>query len=445
MAHAGLQFDPHAARFAAVPLRSYALRCQACSARFEDDGLVLKCPGEHAPALLTSVYSNPRFYRDFRSDGIYRYKNWLPIVRMLSGSGRTVTYRSHKLATVIGVANLWIAFNGYWPEKGAFLRTATFKELEAYSVLSRVPELDGRILVLASAGNTAAAFAIACSRNRIPCLIVIPASALNRMQFEGELERCVKIVCLDEPADYSDAIELADRISRHKEFLPEGGVKNIGRRDGIGTTLLNATETIGQIPSFYFQAVGSGTGGIAAFEAARRLICDGQFGQGYPRLMLSQNAPFAPMYETWNSGSRELAEIDAQSSKEQIRAIVAGVLSNRKPCFSTVGGVYDALRQTRGEMLAAENSEALAAADLFEQCEGIDIDPAAGVALASLIRMAQAGRFAPDDIVLLHVTGGGWRRHCADHKLIPARPALRVAGDECHSDAALAKALNLFG
>jgi len=36
--------------------------------------------------------------------------------------------------------------------------------------------------------------------------------------------------------------------------------------------------TIGRIPDFYFQAIGSGTGAIAAWEANLRFLADGRFG-----------------------------------------------------------------------------------------------------------------------------------------------------------------------
>ena len=50
-------------------------------------------------------------------------------------------------------------------------------------------------------------------------------------------------------------------------FIAEGGAKNVARRDGMGTTVLSAVTTIGEIPDAYFQAVGSGTGAIAIFLA----------------------------------------------------------------------------------------------------------------------------------------------------------------------------------
>src|SRR6185369_14132258 len=161
--------------------RHYRLKCQDCEASLVDNGLILECPNEHSPALLISDYNGAGLTFDSEAEGLYRYRRWLPIVRELKGAGRTVTYRSERLSRITELPHLWIAFNGYWPERGAALETATFKELEAYSVLARLTREQPGILVVASAGNTAAAFASACSKNKIACLIIIPESGLHRL------------------------------------------------------------------------------------------------------------------------------------------------------------------------------------------------------------------------------------------------------------------------
>ena len=79
-------------------------------------------------------------------------------------------------------------------------------------------------------------------------------------------------------------------------MVSEGGARNIARRDGMGTVMLDAALTIGKMPDHYFQAVGSGTGGISVWEAAIRLRADGRFGQKIPKLQLAQNLPFVPMF-----------------------------------------------------------------------------------------------------------------------------------------------------
>src|ERR1051326_1993455 len=148
--------------------KHYKLKCRVCESLFEDDGLRLACPHAHAPSLLSTQYSSRSFEPDDSAPGIYRYHRWLPGSHRLQMTTGSITYQSQKLNAVLDLPNLWIAFSGYWPERGARLETATFKELEVCGVLSRMPTNGMRALVVASAGNTAAAFARACSENEIP-------------------------------------------------------------------------------------------------------------------------------------------------------------------------------------------------------------------------------------------------------------------------------------
>lgn len=424
--------------------RHYRLKCQICNRSYEDDSFLLECSDVHAPTLLVTDYENRRFEPDGNAEGIYRYRRWLPIVRTLKCPGRTVTYQSEKLCRLTGLPNLWIAFNGYWPEKEAWLETATFKELEAYSVLARIPKKQNGILVVASAGNTAAAFARACSLNSIPCLIIVPEGGLKRMQSTAPFDPSVKIVSLTGDTDYGDAITLAERISKLDGFFPEGGVKNVARRDGLATTMLSAVETIGRMPDYYFQAVGSGTGGIAVHEAAKRLVEDGRYGQIPPRLMLSQNLPFVPIYLSWKSGRRELIGINSDDGRKQIQQIAASVLSNRKPPYSITGGVFDALNEARGDMFAADNSETLCASHLFEETEEIDIDPASAVAFATLRKAARYTQMERDAVILLHITGGGWHRQKSDKNLKPVPSDLQLNEREILTDHAVERTIRLF-
>jgi cysteate synthase len=424
--------------------RHYVLRCPVCGTIIEDEGVVLRCPEPHEPALLQADYQAATFRPDDTLPGIFRYRDWLPAGRTLPGGGRTVVYHSKALNRTAGLSNLWVAFNGYWPERGGALDTTTFKELEAWAVMSRLSEDQDGVMVVASAGNTAAAFASACSRNRVPCLIVLPEAGLPNLQFDERLDPCVKIVSLVGFTDYADAITLANRVSRLEGFFAEGGVANVARRAGLGTTLLSAVEQMGKLPDYYFQAVGSGAGGIGVHEAARLLLRDGRFGDKFPRLMLSQNLPFVPLYNSWTAGRRDLVTIDADDGRRQIQQIAAHVLSNRQPPYSIRGGVFDVLTESGGQMLAADNLETLPRLKLFEELEGIDIDPASAVAFATLLKAARSGLLEHDATVLLNVTGGGRIRRQTERKLIPARPALQLDQAEILLEETPAKVASLF-
>jgi cysteate synthase len=405
---------------------------------------VLRCPRPHEPALLIAEYHDRSFRPDPHTDGIFRYRSWLPTVRMSPRIAGTIVYQSPQVNRLAGLSNLWIAFNGYWPERGAFLETTTFKELEAWTVLARLPEQLDDVMVIASAGNTAAAFARACSISRVPCLIIVPEVGLASLQFSEPLDSCVKIVSLVGFTDYSDAIAVANRVAQLDGFFPEGGVANVARRAGLGTTMFAAVDTVGRLPDYYFQAVGSGAGGIGVHEAARLLLGDGRYGDSFPRLMLSQNLPFVPLYTSWTAGRRDLVTIDPDDGRRQIRQIAAHVLSNRQPPYSIRGGVFDVLTESGGEMLAADNLETLPRMQLFEELEGIDIDPASAVAFATLLKVARSGLLKPDAVVLLNVTGGGRHRRHRDGGLIPARPALQLDQQEIHLDGTPERIANLF-
>jgi cysteate synthase len=422
----------------------YQLRCPGCGLVRDDDGSLLICPEVHSPALLTSTYSSRTLEINPNEQGIYRYQCWLPHTNRLENAPRSIVYRSEQLGPALNLTNLWIAFSGYWPERGAELETASFKELEVGGVLSRMRRDGFRALVVASAGNTAAAFARACSENDVPCLIVIPSSGLEKMRFATPLRKCVKLICLTGSASYSDAIALAEQISRQDGFVYEGGVKNVGRRDGMATVMYSAVESIGKLPDYYFQAIGSGAGAIAAHEAAKRLIQDSRFGLIPPRLMLAQNVPFTPIYDSWRRGRREPADVDPSTARILAEKIVARVLTNRQPPYAIRGGMYDVLRQSHGEMFAVENEEVLRASKMFENCEGVDIDPAAAVAVAALAMAAKTGQVKSEENILLHITGGGLKKRMAKGTLYPAQPDLELSLEALTNAAALETICGFF-
>ncbi|MDD2538229.1 MAG: cysteate synthase [Bacteroidales bacterium] len=402
---------------------AYVLQNFSTGRTFQDTGWLLSDPLDETPSLIRAVYKKKRLDCEDPDRGLYRFADWLPVNRILKGSAAPVTYRSRGLASYLGLENLYITFNGYWPEKGALMRTCSFKETEAFSVCAHIPEGEKRTMVVASAGNTARAFARVCSENGIPLLLFVPYDNLDTLWFDKPLDPCVQLLCSPPGSDYFDAIEMSNRFCEDAaRYFAEGGAKNIARRDGMGTTVLSAATTIGRIPDYYFQAVGSGTGVIAAWEANKRLIEDGRFGDTLMRLIPSQNAPFLPIYEAWNNTGRVMHVMEASDARKKSASIRARVLSNRKPPYGIPGGLYDALVDTGGYMDYATNQELERAMALFEELEGIDIDPAAGVATASLVNNVKGGKVDRSSVVMLNITGGGEARFKKENEIFYLKP-----------------------
>lgn len=391
---------------------------------FPDKGWTLEAPGEIDPTLIRAVYENRQL--EVREDlpGLYRFSQWLPIRRILQGSSAPVTYRSEGLAAALGLNELWITFSGWWPARDARMSTCSFKETEAFSVCGRMQDSGDKVLVVASAGNTARAFAKVCSDNRIPLLLCVPEDNLDALWFDSPVNECVKLICSARGSDYFDAIHISNVVSSLEGFMAEGGAKNVARRDGMGTTVLSAVTTIGKIPGCYFQAIGSGTGAIAAWEANLRFLSDGRYGNNKMKLMVSQNEPFIPIYDAWKAGSRAMLPIDDNLARKQVEKIDAKVLSNRKPPYPPAGGLFDALTDTGGDVLTADNFQAREASKLFLETEGIDIHPAAAIATATLKEAVINNQIHRDTCVMLNITGGGEALFKSERDLFYLKPSL---------------------
>lgn len=407
-----------------ITATAYTLKCVATNREFEDTGWLLEDSQSDEPSLVRAVYKNKQLELKGDEYGLYTFCDWLPVSRALKGSAAPVTFRSEGLGKHLGLNNLYITLNGYSPRHGAAMTTCSFKETEAFSVCGRAKADEKRVLVVASAGNTARAFARVCSENNIPLLLSVPADNLSAMWFEKPLNKCVKLIACEKGGDYFDAIHLSDMALKSPRFYAEGGAKNVARRDGMATTVLSAVTTIGRIPDYYFQAVGSGTGAIAAWEANMRLIEDGRYGDNTMKLMVSQNAPFVPMYDAWRADSRAMLPYDADKARRDVAIIDAKVLSNRKPPYGIKGGLYDALKATDGEILVATNMQGRKAAKLFKELEGVDIHPAAGIATATLIKAVQDGKIDKDAYVMLNITGAGEEAFKAEHDVVYKEPDL---------------------
>jgi cysteate synthase len=390
--------------------------------------------GQHGPALLRAQYSRTEIQmRDL--PGIFRFSDWLPangVYFRLPDRELSVpfSYKSQGLADCLGLANLFIAFSGYWPERGGNTLTRSFKEFEAQASISSFLFAFGNEvppLIVASAGNTANAYNLFTSLLNLPLYLIVPEIAVPNLLLP--IRSAARVLAVK--GDYSEAISMAEKLSRLLDAHSDGGVRNIARRAGMATVYLNAVVHPEQgshaLFDHYFQAVGSGAGAIATSEIVETLVRDGRFGKTRTRIHIAQNDPFAPIPDAWNGKSRTVDTYPSEESRLRRAGITASVLVNRTPAYSITGGLYEALARSRGTATRVSNFELFTAANKFREVEGVDVDPAAAVAIAALFKAVAAGEVQPADSVLLHVTGGGRELQMRREKLEPVVPVGIVA------------------
>ena len=397
----------------------YTLKCLECGEEFVDQ-YNLRCENGHNSLLRAEYKKKQLEVRDL--PGMWRFIDWLPVMSSSSYDSSPVTFRSAGLGEELGLSNLYITFSGYYPEKGANIKTCSFKELEAIPTFQRAHErARGKILVVASAGNTSRGFSQISPTIGIPVITVVPVDYIDKTMWTTKEAGEVTLVAVD--GDYTDAIKVGGAIGGLDGMIPEGGVKNVARRDGMGVVMLDYVTCMKRLPDHYFQAVGSGAGAIGSFEMAERSMIDGRFGNVLPKMHLAQNKPFTPMSNAWNAGRGDIvAEEDMPDSKESIEKIYANVLSTKNPPYAVKGGVHDILRRSNGSMYMVDNTEAKKAEELFEELEGVDLDPAASIAIGALIQATDSGAIGKDDYILLNNTGGGYKRIKEDYSLHRIKP-----------------------
>ena len=335
----------------------------------------------------------------------------------------TATYPSSGVGPALGLERLWISFNGYWPERGARCPTGTFKDLEVAPSLARLDDHGSPGLLVASAGNTARAFAHLGGHGDVPIVVLVAERHLHRVWAPGVPHGPAATVVAVADADYNDVIEIAAAVAERTPLDVEGGVRNLARRDGIGSLLLHAADAIGELPGHYVQAVSGGPGPIGVFDMAERVVASGTYPGTLPVMHLAQNAEHCPVHRAWAAGRRHLEPGDVPGSTP---AVHADVLVNRNPAYGIHGGLADVLMATGGSTYAVPAAEAEQAQELFADLEGIDIVPAAAVATAALAQAVRSGAIRPDETVLLCVSGGGHARLGTDMVLHPPMPTAVV-------------------
>lgn len=400
-----------------------------------EEKYTLGCENGHK-GLLRAIYKK-KMLDLHPCEGIFKFYDWLPVYSELKTESAPIAFKNEKLNKELGLSNLWIGFTGYYPERNGKVKSCSFKEMEALPTYARLNDSGGGEIIVASAGNTARAFAEVAGHIDNKCVIVVPKRSGDRITVTKDNGN-VRLFTVD--GDYADSIQVADRMAATGGFVPEGGAKNIARRDGMGTVMLQGAISMNRIPDHYFQAVGSGTGGISAWEASLRLIGDGRYGSKLPTLNLAQNLPFTPMAKAWNAGRREITDEDLENAEENVKNVYADVLTNRKPPYSITGGLFDAMTECGGRFYEITNNEAISAEKLWMSHENVKPDPAASVAFASLIKAVENGDVNKDEYIFLNMTGGGLDRVREELDTIRIKPLYNL--DKNVSDDEIRRILN---
>lgn len=402
---------------------TYYIRCPNCGKIYRDDGIIHTCHICTNP-LLDAVYTTPPFKRKIKN--IFDY-GWIPVRQKIKTDIKPVVYKSESLGDYFGIKHLYIAFSGYWPEKGAFMRTCTFKDLETHVAISRIGQINDTIVV-PSTGNVARSFAYICCKTNNKCLIITLKDSMHKMWLPidnldslDNFNDNIKLILLGKDFNYTDAITLCEKLCTHRNFFYDGGWKNVARRDGAGLVYLEFLRKFRCLPDFYVQAVGSGVGALGVYGHQKRLKQKNDFPT---RIIAVQSSPLHPIYDFIKGIAKPYEVLEREERYTKIKE-----LTNLKPPLHYVNGIGEAIRNTNGDVYYTTYSQAKRGVKIFKKCEGIDILLPAGVAVYSLHKLVEDYKI-DNEKVLIHITGGGLKRLKKDYKIVRIKPTYYTKSHE---------------
>jgi len=170
--------------------------------------------------------------------------------------------------------------------------------------------------------------------------------------------------------------------------------------EGSKTLTFETAEQLGwKLPDEIVVPIGSGCQFVRHRRAAQELMELGLVDDGgeLPRLTGAQALGCAPAYNAWEAGTDRVAPVRPDTIA---RSIAIG-----NPSDGTY--VVRIARETGGVVEAVTEDEILDAMRLLARTEGIFTEPAGGVTVGVLAKLARAGRWRGDEVIVAYITGHG--------------------------------------
>jgi len=375
------------------------LRCVLCGAEYGVDEARYVCPKCGDEGILDVVYDYARIGRRLSPQTlarnpertIWRYKPLLPVRADSSVPpltvGWTPLYAVERLRAELSLPHLWVKDDGREP-------TASFKDRASAVGIVKAQEQGCDVICAASSGNAAASLAGLSASVGVQNVIFVPETApqakVAQLLIFGATVFLVR-------GTYDQAFDLSLEATRLYGWYSRSTAFNPYLSEGKKTAALEICEQLDwQPPDRIFVGVGDGCiiGGLA--KGLRDLRALG-FIDRLPRLMGVQAEGSSVLYEAWRLGSEEIVPVVPSTVADSISV---GVPRDRIKALRAV-------RDTDGEYLAVSDDEILAAMRLLGRMTGVFAEPAGAAPFAGLLKMQRAGRLAPEERIVVLVTGNG--------------------------------------
>lgn len=373
-----------------------SLECRECGRRY---GTEFRYVCEECFGPLDVKYDDlPRLEPgtfEAREQTYWRYRELLPVEDASNivsiGAGMTPLIRADALGEKLGLGNVYIKNDSVNP-------TFSFKDRPAGVAVSKAREFGMSRVGCASTGNLASATAAHAAKGGMPCHIIAPSN-LEMAKIAQALSYGADYISVD--GTYDDANRIAAQAGDRLGI----GVVNINMRsyyvEGSKTLAYEVAEQLGwQVPDQLIVPVGSGAMLNAICKGFEELDAASLVSGNVPDMRVNAAQPkgCAPVVDAFSSRAGFVTPVEAPDT-------VAKSLAIGDPGDGRY--VLRRLEQYNGTAVEVSDREIIDAIMMLAKTEGMFTEPAGGVAVATLKRMAEQHEIDRSDAVVCYVTGNG--------------------------------------
>ena len=374
------------------------LRCRECGAEYElqATNVCEMCFGP-LDVVFDYAFLKQRVSRESIEQGppsMWRYRDLLPIEDSIPvvtlGEGFTPLVKADRLGAELGLKNLYLKNDSMNP-------TNSFKDRVVSVAVSWARAHGFETIACASTGNLANAVAAYSARAGLECFVFIPVDL--------EPAKVVTISVFDPNViavrgNYDEVNRLCSQLVESTPWA----FCNINIRpfyaEGSKTLTFETVEQLGwKLPDEIIIPIASGCQFVRHRQAVRELMDFGLArGDRVPAFTGAQALGCAPVYNAFQS-----------DTPERVLPVRPNTIARSIAIGNPSDGMYvnRIARETGGVVEAVSEEEIVAAMRLLARTEGIFTETAGGVTIGVLAKLARAGRWRGDEVVVAYITGHG--------------------------------------
>ena len=294
------------------------------------------------------------------------YREWLPVTErtplLTLHEGDTPLLRAQRLATWVGVEELYLKFDGLNP-------SGSFKDRGMVLAVAKAMEDGARTIICASTGNTSASAAAYAARAGLTCVVLLPAGKVALGKVAQAVAYGARIVVVK--TNFDGALTIARELSEQYGAALVNSV-NPHRIDGQTTAAFEICDALGGAPAVLALPVGNGGNITAYWRGFRRYHEAGRI-TALPQLLGGQASGAAPFVR-----GRFIDEPET----------IATAIRIGKP--ATWEPAINAVKESKGQFAAVSDEQILRAYSEISRTEGFFCEPASAASVAALKAAVEA-------------------------------------------------------